>query len=204
MDRLPRIRPRPPRNAYPRGRPSPQGLDHPLGVGARRHLPGTPDRPVRLLRRLSPWRITGALGGRAAEEVVYGDVTTGAENALEHASDIARQMVGRRGMSPGIGPVSVLPAARPGIGCGRTRPGHQRLADTEARRIIEECCERPLATLRCSRDRLDRLAHTLNGRETLDEAHAAAGIRRDAAPAAVARGETGGSPRRPGMAVSGG
>ncbi len=61
-------------------------------------------------------------------------------------------------------------------------PATRGLADTEARRIIEECCERPLATLRCSRDRLDRLAHTLNGRETLDEAYAAAGIRRDTAP----------------------
>ncbi|MFZ0172320.1 MAG: ATP-dependent zinc metalloprotease FtsH, partial [Acidimicrobiales bacterium] len=54
-------------------------------------------------------RITGALGGRAAEEIVYGDVTTGAENDLEHATSIARQMAGRWGMSPAIGPVSVLP-----------------------------------------------------------------------------------------------
>jgi peptidase M41-like protein len=175
MDRLPRIRPRPPRHAYPRRRPGPQDLDHPLRVGARRHLPSTPDRPVWLLHRLFPWRITGALGGRVAEEVVYGDVTTGAENALEQASDIARQMVGRRGTSPGIGPVSVLPAA--GLA-----PATRGLVDTEARRIIEECYERPLATLRCGRDRLDRLAHTLTGRETLDEAYAAAGIRRDTAP----------------------
>jgi cell division protease FtsH len=49
-------------------------------------------------------RITGALGGRASEEVVYGDVTTGAESDLDHASQIARQMVGRWGMSPAIGP----------------------------------------------------------------------------------------------------
>jgi cell division protease FtsH len=54
-------------------------------------------------------RITGALGGRAPEEVVYGEVTTGAENDMEHASNIARQIVGRWGMSPAIGPVSVLP-----------------------------------------------------------------------------------------------
>ena len=56
-------------------------------------------------------RITGALGGRAAEEVVYGDVTTGAENDLEHASDIARQMAGRWGMSPAIGSPSCPPPA---------------------------------------------------------------------------------------------
>ena len=55
-------------------------------------------------------RITGALGGRAAEELVYGDITTGAESDLEQVTRIARQMVGRWGMSEAIGPVSILPA----------------------------------------------------------------------------------------------
>ena len=54
-------------------------------------------------------RIIGALGGRAAEEIVYGDVTTGAESDLEQVTRIARQMVGRWGMSPKVGQVSVLP-----------------------------------------------------------------------------------------------
>ena len=58
-------------------------------------------------------RIAGALGGRAAEQLVYGEVSTGAENDLEQATRIARQMVGRWGMSPAIGPVSVLPG--PGL-----------------------------------------------------------------------------------------
>jgi cell division protease FtsH len=82
----------------------------------------------------------------------------------------------------------------------------RELADTEARRIIEECYEQALATVRGSRDRLDRLAHTLMDRETLDEdeAYAAAGIRPGSVPAAVARDEAGESPRKPGMAVSGG
>jgi len=53
-------------------------------------------------------RIAGALGGRAAEEIVYGEVTTGAESDLDQATRLARQMVGRWGMSPAIGPVSVL------------------------------------------------------------------------------------------------
>src|SRR2546421_218755 len=57
-------------------------------------------------------RIVGALGGRAAEELVYGDVTTGAESDLEQITNIARQMVGRWGMSDAVGLVSVLP--RPG------------------------------------------------------------------------------------------
>src|SRR3954452_17322595 len=54
-------------------------------------------------------RIVGALGGRAAEEIVYGEVTTGAASDLEQATGLARQMVGRFGMSAAIGPVAVLP-----------------------------------------------------------------------------------------------
>ena len=134
-------------------------------------------------------RITGALGGRAAEEVVYGDVTTGAENDLEHASNIARQMAGRWGMSPAIGPVSVLPS--PGqespFGFDGVAPATKDLVDAEARRIIEECYEQAVATLRASRDRLDHLAKALLERETLDEdeAYAAAGVSRATAAVAV-------------------
>ena len=139
-------------------------------------------------------RITGALGGRASEEVVYGDVTTGAESDLDHASQIARQMAGRWGMSPAIGPITVLPP--PGqenpYGLDGIAPATKELVDTEARRIIEECYQQALQTLRGNRDRLDRLAHTLLQRETLgeDEAYAAAGVSRDTDPAAVARSKT--------------
>ena len=140
-------------------------------------------------------RITGALGGRAVEEIVYGDVTTGAENDMEHASSIARQMVGRWGMSPAIGPVSVLPSSQDQAAADGVAPATRELVDTETRRIIEECYEQALATLRGSRDRLDRLAHTLLDRETLEEeeAYAAAGISSGTAPAAIARGEAPGT-----------
>ena len=95
-------------------------------------------------------------------------------------------MVGRWGMSPAIGPVSVLPS--PGqespAGADGVAPATRELVDTETRRIIEECYEQALATLRGSRDRLDRLARTLLDRETLeeDEAYAAAGISPGTAP----------------------
>jgi cell division protease FtsH len=149
-------------------------------------------------------RITGALGGRAAEEIVYGDVTTGAENDMEHASSIARQMVGRWGMSPAIGPVSVLPSSQDQAAADGVAPATRELVDTETRRIIEECYEQALATLRGSRDRLDRLAHTLLDRETLeeDEAYAAAGISPGTAPAAIARGEAPGTTPAPGTPPS--
>ena len=55
-------------------------------------------------------QIKVALGGRAAEEVVFGDLTTGAESDIQQLTRIARHMVGRWGMSRTIGPVAVLPA----------------------------------------------------------------------------------------------
>ncbi|HET8673502.1 MAG TPA: ATP-dependent zinc metalloprotease FtsH, partial [Thermoleophilaceae bacterium] len=128
-------------------------------------------------------RIVGALGGRAAEEIVYGDVTTGAESDLEQVTSIARQMVGRWGMSDVIGLVSVLP--RPGNESPfPTADGNapaestRELVDAEVRRIVEECYARALEQLRNNRDRLDSLAHALLEHETLDEqdAYSAAGF----------------------------
>nr|WP_281371747.1 ATP-dependent zinc metalloprotease FtsH [Petropleomorpha daqingensis] len=152
-------------------------------------------------------RITGALGGRAAEEVVYGEVTTGAESDLEQATAIARQMVGRWGMSATIGPVSVLPPSgqeQPFGGDG-VAPATKQLVDEEVRRLIDDCYGTAVATLQSNRDRLDRLAHALLERETLDEdeAYAAAGVARETAPAAVARGETPGGARAPGLPPEG-
>ena len=122
-------------------------------------------------------RIVGALGGRAAEELVFGEVTTGAESDLEQVTRMARMMVGRWGMSEAIGPVSVLPGPQdetllfpgsPGQVSERTR----QLVDDEVRRIVEECYEEALRLLRANRERLDALARALLERETLDEADA--------------------------------
>jgi cell division protease FtsH len=135
-------------------------------------------------------RIIGALGGRAAEDVVYGDVTTGAESDLEQVTNIARRMVGRWGMSEAIGPVSVLPGPNdqpllfPGSP-GQTSPHTQQLVDDEVRRIVDECYVEAVRQLRENRHRLDALAHALLERETLDEAdaYAVAGVAREPAPA---------------------
>ena len=132
-------------------------------------------------------RITGALGGRAAEELVYEDVTTGAESDLEQVTAIARRMVGRWGMSGEIGPVSVLPGPDdqpllfPGTGSGPS-PRTQELVDEEVRRIVEECYADALRLLTANRERLTALAEALLERETLDEADAyeVAGIPREA------------------------
>ena len=125
-------------------------------------------------------RIVGALGGRAAEEVVYADVTTGAESDLDQVSSIARQMVGRWGMSDAVGPLTVLPP--PGqespLGLDGVAPATKELVDREVRRIVDECHDEAVSTLVAHRDQLDRLAHALFAKETLDEdeAYAAAGV----------------------------
>jgi cell division protease FtsH len=148
-------------------------------------------------------RIIGALGGRAAEEVVYGDMTTGAESDLDQVSNIARQMVGRWGMSDAIGPVTVLPP--PGqespLGLDGVAPATKELIDAEVRKIVDECYADALRLLREHRPQLDQLAHKLLESETLDEgdAYAAAGIDRSTAPGAVARGETPGTAPAPGI-----
>jgi cell division protease FtsH len=130
-------------------------------------------------------RIVGALGGRAAEETVYGDFTTGAESDLEQVTGIARRMVGRWGMSEAIGPVSVLPGPAdepllfPGQG-GQASATTMELVDSEVRRIVEECYAEALRLLGDHREQLEALAHALLERETLDEpdAYEAAGIAR--------------------------
>jgi cell division protease FtsH len=137
-------------------------------------------------------RIVGALGGRAAEEIVYGDVTTGAESDLDQVTSIARQMVGRWGMSEAVGPLTVLPPAgqEPLLGVDGVAPATRELVDREARRIVDECRDQAVATLVAHRGQLDRLAHALLAKETLDEdeAYAAADVPRDPAPGTRAPG----------------
>ena len=148
-------------------------------------------------------RIIGALGGRAAEELVYADVTTGAESDLDQVSSIARQMVGRWGMSGEVGPITVLPP--PGqespLGLDARAPATKELVDREVRRIVDECYDEARAALAAHRDQLDRLARSLLAKETLneDEAYAAAGVHRDRAPGALARGEVPGVAPVPGL-----
>jgi cell division protease FtsH len=126
-------------------------------------------------------RIVGALGGRAAEALVFGAATTGAQNDLTQATQIARNMVGRWGMSEAVGPVAVLPdpelEATP-FSLEQASPATRELVDREVRRIADECYQRACRVLTDSRARLDALAAALLERETLDEAdaYAAAGL----------------------------
>jgi cell division protease FtsH len=122
-------------------------------------------------------RIMGLLGGRAAEQLVYDDVTTGAETDLEQVTKLARQMVGRWGMSERIGLVTVLPRGDDLSGMN-TAEATRELVDNEVRRIVSEAYQLALTRLREHRDRLEALAQALLERETLDEedAYEAAGF----------------------------
>jgi len=115
----------------------------------------------------------------AAEEVVFGVITTGAESDLEQVTNIARSMVGRWGMSQKVGRLSILPAEQQAQGQYAAAETLD-LLDGEVRRIVEECYDRAVRMLREHRDQLDVLAATLLDQETLDEAaaYAAAGIDR--------------------------
>jgi len=128
-------------------------------------------------------RIIGALGGTAAEQEVFGVITTGAESDLETVTRIARAMVGRWGMSEKIGAVSVLPSDGPPTMAG-TSNAMLDLVDQEVRRISQECLAEARRLLRENRDKLDGIVTELLARETLDEqeVYAAAGIERPARP----------------------
>jgi cell division protease FtsH len=133
-------------------------------------------------------RIKVALGGRAAEEIVFGETSSGAESDIEQLTAIARQMVGRWGMSPAIGPVAVLPRDGAGPllpGASEVSPRTQQLVDDEVRRVVEEAHKEVVALLKKNHKKLDSLANALLEHETLDEedAYAAAGVPRAAASA---------------------
>jgi cell division protease FtsH len=134
-------------------------------------------------------RIKVALGGRAAEEIVYGETSTGAESDIQQLTEIARQMVGRWGMSSAIGPIAVIPRDGTGPffpGAAEVSPSTQQLVDDEVRRIVDESHQQVLALLKQHRSKLDSLATALLEHETLDEedAYAAAGVPRAAAASA--------------------
>ena len=121
-------------------------------------------------------RIIGAMGGRAAEEVVFGSRTTGAENDMQQATEIARQMVTRWGMSDKIGPVVLAPEGNLLLGGGESSFGMRRpysettatLIDTEVARMLAEYYAEAVALLREHRAILNVLAEALLERETLD------------------------------------
>jgi cell division protease FtsH len=124
-------------------------------------------------------RIVGMLGGRAAEEIVYGTKTTGAESDIEQATALARRMVTRWGMSERVGMVQLAPRENPYLSSPEaygafagSKPFSEETAqviDEEVRKIIDESRDDAMRLLREHRAALDALAQALLERETLNE-----------------------------------
>ena len=119
-------------------------------------------------------RITAMLGGRVAEELVFNEVTTGAQNDFEQATDLTRRMVTEFGMSEKLGPLSLGKRHGP-VFLGRdlieTRNYSEEIAyeiDKEVRRITDECYIRAREILMANREKLERVARALLERESLE------------------------------------
>ncbi len=119
-------------------------------------------------------QIVTALGGRAAEEVAIGRITTGAENDLQRVTALARQMVTRWGMSEKIGTVSFSERGSPFAGGGDTGAPSDysettaEAIDDEVDRIVSSCHARALELLQTHRPTLDRIAQELRRNEVID------------------------------------
>jgi len=119
-------------------------------------------------------KITGLLGGRVAEEIVFGEVSTGAHNDFERATSIARRMVTQFGMSEKLGPLQ-FGQSQGQVFLGRDLHSEQNYSDKiayeidlEIQRIIKECYERAKKILLEHRDKLEVIAQALLKVETLN------------------------------------
>ncbi|WP_050183664.1 ATP-dependent zinc metalloprotease FtsH [Domibacillus robiginosus] len=121
-------------------------------------------------------KITGLLGGRVAEDIIFGEVSTGAHNDFQRATGIARRMVTEFGMSDKLGPLQ-FGQSQGQVFLGRDFNSEQNYSDriayeidTEIQTIIKECYDRAKQILTENRDKLELIANTLLEIETLDAA----------------------------------
>ena len=119
-------------------------------------------------------RVTMALGGRAAEDLVFGDITSGAYDDLERATKQIRRLITEYGMSDALGPMTYGTKQEQvflGRDILRERNYSEEVAaaiDQEVRRLVTECYERAKHLLEQNRDKLNRVAEALLERETLE------------------------------------
>jgi cell division protease FtsH len=130
------------------------------------------DDQVSYTREALLGKIKVALGGRVAEEITFGTITTGAESDIDQVTMIARQMLGRWGMSETIGFVRVLPAGGQDAflsAAGESSQATQRILDEEVHQLVQAAHDDVTGTLITHRKRLITLAEALLSQETLDE-----------------------------------
>jgi cell division protease FtsH len=148
----------------------------PRGIGALGYTMQLPTEERYLLKRSELLdRLDVLLGGRVAEELVYGDVSTGAQDDLQRATDMARHMITQYGMSERLGQVT-FDAVRPGAYLAVPQTPQQinyseetaRIIDEEVARLIRGAHDRVSETLSAQRDTLEALARLLLAREVVD------------------------------------
>ncbi|MFC7061781.1 ATP-dependent zinc metalloprotease FtsH [Halobacillus seohaensis] len=123
-------------------------------------------------------KITGLLGGRVAEEVMFGEVSTGAHNDFQRATAIARKMVTEYGMSDKLGPLQFGKNSGGQVFLGRDIQNEQNYSDqiaydidTEVQKFITDSYDRAKTILTENKDKLELIASTLLEVETLDATH---------------------------------
>ncbi|SEI12318.1 membrane protease FtsH catalytic subunit [Halobacillus karajensis] len=120
-------------------------------------------------------KITGLLGGRVAEEIIFGEVSTGAHNDFQRATSIARKMVTEYGMSEKLGPLQFGSNSGGQVFLGRDIQNEQNYSDQiayeidqEVKNFIQYCYDRAKTILTENKDKLELIAKTLLDVETLD------------------------------------
>jgi len=147
----------------------------PRGIGALGYTRQQPTEDRYLLTHTELLeRLDVLLGGRVAEEVIFNDVSTGAHDDLQRATDLAREMVTRYGMSDALGlaaferPTHALFLDVPATGAVEYSEETARAIDLEIRRLLDEAHMRVRVTLDAERDALERVARLLMEREVID------------------------------------
>lgn len=149
----------------------------PRGVAALGYTQQTPTEDRYLLKRSELLdRLDVLLGGRMAEQIIYGDVSTGAQNDLQRATDMARQMITQFGMSEQLGLATYEDTSNPllgGMGIQqRERKEYSentaQMIDAEVRKALADASMRVQATLEGQRAKLDALAKLLLEKEVVD------------------------------------
>jgi cell division protease FtsH len=119
-------------------------------------------------------RVVTLLGGRAAEQIIFDEITTGAENDLQRVTQVVRQMVMRWGMSERMGTISFSTRENPFMSGGDTEAPSDyseetaQLIDDEVQRIVGDCYGQAVTLLTTYRSTLDRIAQELRRNETID------------------------------------
>ena len=163
----------------------------PRGIAALGYTQQSPTEDRYLMRRSELLdRLDVLLGGRVAEQLVFDDVSTGAENDLQRATDLARHMVTHYGMSEALGLATYDARPRPLFLNGPTLPEPRTFSersaeaiDGEVRRLLDEARERVAQTLRTQRATLESLAELLLEKEVVDRAMLDGLMASSAAPA---------------------